>query len=75
MTRLSGRELEVARYVADDLTDKMIGDILGISTRTVQEYLDRISKKIGAQKGKRARRRIIARWVEHHDARRAPAAA
>ena len=64
---LSAREMEVARLVAEDLTDKLIGDILGISTRTVQEYLDRISAKIGAKKGKRSRRRIIARWVDHHD--------
>lgn len=67
MTRLSLREMEVARYVAQDLTDKLIGDILGISKRTVQEYLDRIANKIGAKKGRRSRRRIIARWVAGHD--------
>lgn len=61
---LSRREMEVARLVAEDLTDKLIGDILGISARTVQDYLDRIGKKIGAGKGRRSRRRVIARWVE-----------
>jgi DNA-binding NarL/FixJ family response regulator len=69
MTQLSGRELEVARLIANDLTDKMIGDILGVSPRTVQEYLDRIGKKIGTEKGKRSRRRVIARWVDNYEAR------
>lgn len=67
MMRLSARELEIARLVSEDLTDKLIGDILGISKRTVQEYLDRIANKIGAKKGRRSRRRIIARWVAGHD--------
>lgn len=71
MSPLSPRELEVARLVAEDLTDKLIGDILGIGTRTVQEYMDRIAAKIGpsAQKGRRQRRRVIARWIEGHDPR------
>lgn len=68
MTKLSAREKEVARLIAEDLTDKLVGDILGISARTVQEYLDRIGAKIGAAKGRRARRRVIARWIERHDA-------
>lgn len=72
MTPLSGREMEVARLVAEDLTDKLIGDILGISIRTVQEYLDRIGDKIGARKGRRSRRRVIARWVERHESSPAP---
>lgn len=65
---LSPREMEVARLVSEDLTDKLIGDILGISTRTVQEYLDRIGSKIGAKKGRRSRRRLIARWISRNDA-------
>lgn len=72
---LSSREMEVARLVSEDLTDKLIGDILGISTRTVQEYLDRISSKIGAKKGRRSRRRIIARWVDRHDETHPPTTA
>jgi hypothetical protein len=46
--RLSPREMEVARLVAEDLTDKEIANILRISIRTVQQYLDRIARKIGA---------------------------
>jgi DNA-binding NarL/FixJ family response regulator len=67
VTHLSQRELDVGRLVAQDLTDKLIGDILGISVHTVQEYLDRIGRKIGVGKGRRSRRRIIARWMEQHD--------
>ncbi len=67
MGPLSARELEVARLVAEDLSDKLIGDILGISPRTVQDYLDRIGKKIGVGKGRKSRRRVIARWVERYE--------
>jgi FixJ family two-component response regulator len=35
--RLSPREMEVARLVAEDLTDKEIANILRISIRTVQQ--------------------------------------
>lgn len=66
---LSAREMEVARLIAEDLSDKLIGDILGISSRTVQDYLDRIGKKIGVGKGRRSRRRVIARWVEQREAK------
>jgi DNA-binding CsgD family transcriptional regulator len=62
--RLSPREMEVARLVAEDLADKEIADILQISVRTVQNYLDRIGRKIATDKSVRARRRVITRWVE-----------
>jgi DNA-binding NarL/FixJ family response regulator len=61
--------MEVARLVAEDLSDKLIGDILGISARTVQEYIERIGRKIGSGKGRRSRRRIIARWVDARESR------
>lgn len=67
MIPLSAREMEVARLVAEDLTDKLIADILGISIHTVQEHLERIAKKLGATKGRRSRRRIIARWVDRKE--------
>lgn len=62
--RLSAREMEVARLVAEDLADKVIADILQISPRTVQRHLDRIAAKIGASESKIARRDTIRRWVE-----------
>lgn len=71
MTPLSAREMEVARLVAEDLTDKLIADILGISAHTVDEYLSRISKKLGIR-GRRSRRRVIARWVEGREGVRPP---
>ncbi|MHB1097813.1 MAG: helix-turn-helix domain-containing protein [Gemmatimonadaceae bacterium] len=61
---LSPREQEVARLVAEDLSDKDIAGILRISVRTVQAYLDRIAGKIGAASSPYSRRRTITRWVE-----------
>lgn len=71
--RLSPREMEVARLVAEDLADKEIADILRISIRTVQCYLDRIAQKIGAAQASVARRRAIRQWIEdaESEARRA----
>lgn len=69
MTLLSAREMEVARLVADDLSDKLIADILGLSVHTVREYLDRITRKIGATKGRKTRRRVIARWIDGREQR------
>jgi DNA-binding NarL/FixJ family response regulator len=62
--RLSPREMEVARLVAEDLTDKEIANLLVISIRTVQKYLERIARKVGAGESEFTRRRAIARWVE-----------
>lgn len=66
--RLSPREAEVARLVAEDLTDKEIAQILQISARTVQAYLDRIAAKLHTQDSKYSRRRAITRWVESNEA-------
>lgn len=56
--------MEVARLVAEDLTDKEVANLLVISTRTVQKYLDRIAAKLGTGESEYTRRRAIARWVE-----------
>lgn len=71
MTPLSGREMEVARLVAEDLTDKLIGDILGISVRTVQEYLDRIARKLKVGPSPEGRREAIRHIVRAEDESRA----
>lgn len=61
---LSPRELEVARLIAEDVTDREAANILRISVRTLHSYLDRIGKKLGAHHDqKRSRRHVIARWV------------
>lgn len=44
---LSTRELEVVRLVTQGLTDRQIGDHLGISHRTVDNHLRRIFAKVG----------------------------
>ncbi len=65
MTRpLSARETEVAVLVADGLSDDEVATILRLSVRTVQSYLDRIGKKLGADKKAHRRRRLIREWVK-----------
>lgn len=51
-------ERNVARLVADGLTDREIGEKMYVSTRTVQNYLLRVRRKLGVQ-----RRSEIIRWV------------
>lgn len=63
---LSAREMEVARLIADDLSDKEIACILQISERTVQRHLDNIEAKL-THDPKRSRRRTIARWVVNYE--------
>lgn len=66
---LSARELEVARLIADDLTDKEIALVLVVSIRTVQRHLDNIEAKL-PKDPKRSRRRIIARWLVDYESTR-----
>lgn len=60
---LSPREQEVARLVAERLSDDEIANILMISIRTVQTYLDRIGKKLDAATNAQSRRRVIRQWI------------
>jgi DNA-binding CsgD family transcriptional regulator len=46
-TRLSPRELEVARLVAEDLTNAEIAERLIVSPRTVTTHLDNIYGRLG----------------------------
>ena len=43
---LTGRELEVLRWLADGLTDREIGEALFISPRTVARHLHSIYQKL-----------------------------
>ena len=43
---LTGRELEIARYVADGISSKLIGEKLNISVRTVETHRKNILKKV-----------------------------
>jgi DNA-binding CsgD family transcriptional regulator len=55
---LTAREFEVARLVADGMTNNAIGDLLGLSPRTVGAHVEHILAKLGA-----TRRAEIAAWV------------
>jgi len=46
---LSGRELEVLRYLASGLTDRGIAERLGISTRTVETHVGSVLHKLGVK--------------------------
>jgi DNA-binding CsgD family transcriptional regulator len=46
---LTPREQEVMRWLAGGKTDRDIGDILGISPRTVHKHLQRIYEKLGVE--------------------------
>lgn len=48
--RLTDREREIVRYIADGLSDKEIADRLGISTRTVGSHKQNIFEKTGTRK-------------------------
>lgn len=61
---LSPREAEVARLIAEDLSDKEIANILQISPKTVQAYLERIKHKLGLAEAHLSRRRAIRRIIE-----------
>lgn len=47
--RLSPREEDVARLVADGLTNREIASRLGIAERTVESHLDSIRAKLGVR--------------------------
>jgi DNA-binding NarL/FixJ family response regulator len=55
---LTGRQLDVARLVADGLTNKQIADRLFLSERTVETHITNILNKLGL--GSRTQ---ISRWM------------
>jgi len=46
---LTAREREVLRWLSSGKTDKDIGQILGISPRTVHKHLQRLYEKLGVE--------------------------
>lgn len=66
MTDLSPRQLEIARLVAEGLTDQEIANLVQATVRTVQTHLDRIVKRLGLD-AKRNRRVLITRWIEQYE--------
>lgn len=59
--RLSRREVEVARLVAESLSNKEIGRRLFIGEKTVERHLDNINKKLGLHS-----RVQLTNWVRDH---------
>jgi DNA-binding NarL/FixJ family response regulator len=57
---LTARELEVLRLLADGLTAREIGAVLGISTRTAEGHVAQILRRLGA----RNRAEAVRRYVE-----------
>jgi DNA-binding response OmpR family regulator/DNA-binding CsgD family transcriptional regulator len=47
--RLTGREAEVLLWVIKGKTDRDIGDILGLSPRTVHKHLEHVFEKLGVE--------------------------
>jgi DNA-binding CsgD family transcriptional regulator len=60
-TVLTGRELEVSRLLARGKTNKEIGALLGISSRTVQTHVANIFEKLGVRN-----RAGAATWLVAH---------
>ena len=59
---LSARELEVARLVADGLSNPAIAAALFVSVATVKTHVSHILAKLGLDS-----RTQLARWVAGHD--------
>ena len=57
-TVLSRRQLEIARLIADDLTNRQIADRLFLSERTVETHITNILNKLGLNS-----RFQLSRWV------------
>jgi DNA-binding CsgD family transcriptional regulator len=55
---LTAREFEVARLVAEGMTNAEIAEVLGLSPKTVSAHLEHILAKLGAM-----RRTEVAAWV------------
>ena len=47
--QISDREAQVLAWIAQGKSNRDIGDILGLSPRTINKHLERIFKKIGVE--------------------------
>lgn len=67
-SRLSPRELEAARLVADDLSDREIAQLMRITPFTVRRHLERICAKLANElDASKSRRRALRLWVRAQD--------
>lgn len=63
---LTDRQIEVARLVAEGLTNKQIGGRLGIAHNTVRVHVAAIAYELRAYVGNREARVMIAEWYRQH---------
>jgi DNA-binding NarL/FixJ family response regulator len=64
-TRLTARELEVVRLVADGRSNDEIGTALGITTKTVEGHLRRLFERLSVQsRTELATRAVREGWLE-----------
>lgn len=49
MDKLTYRETEILKYVADGLTAKQIAQCIGLERRTIEIYIQNLRKKLGAK--------------------------
>jgi pimeloyl-ACP methyl ester carboxylesterase/DNA-binding CsgD family transcriptional regulator len=61
-SRLTGRELEVARLVAEGLTNHAIASRLSVAPRTAEAHVENIRRKLEVRS-----RAQIAAWVARHE--------
>ena len=57
-TELTSRQLEIARLIADDLTNRQIADRLFLSERTVETHITNMLNKLGLNS-----RVQLSRWL------------
>jgi DNA-binding CsgD family transcriptional regulator len=64
VAKLSARELQIIDLVAEDMSDKEIAEVLGVSKATVSAHLSNIAEKLVLRATGLPRRRGIRRWLE-----------
>lgn len=60
---LSNRELQVFRLIGSGQPTRAIADVLGISVKTVETYIDHLKRKLGVNSGVALSHRAV-QWME-----------
>jgi len=63
--QLTGREVEVLRWVACGKTNRDIGTILDLSPRTVNKHLEHVYIKLGVETRTAATSVVLSAMTEH----------
>ena len=62
LASLTRREHDVLRWIAEGKSNRDVGELLGISLRTVEKHMENILKKLGADN----RTAAVLTWVREH---------